>query len=650
MVVVHHPKMNRPASAAAGVTSKAAAALLNLLLVGFSFASAQNLPAASPADPRKIELFADGFFAERMKQLHIPGVVFIVIDDSRIVFAKGYGYADLESRTPVSTDGTLFRVGSISKLFTATAALQLVERGALDLNKDVNQYLSLFKLESSFPRPVTVANLLTHTGGFGEQFIGKAARTPSELIPLGPYLARRMPGRVMPPGEFVSYSNHGYALLGYLVEVVSQVPFAQYIDDNILRPLGMHRSSFQQPPPAHLARDVAQGYVFENGSYRPVPLDYLNDAPAGSLITTATDIARFMIAHLRSDRALGETTANQMHRRQFTAHPGLPGVCYGFWEQFQNNRRAISHDGGWTGFYSLLFLLPDEKRGFFVAANSLDLQNPSQQAFGEDLIHEFVDRYYPVREKPAPPKPLTDSSKRTRRLVGSYRSRIPPQHTFEKIISLFTQARVTLSDDGSLTVSSLFSGPTKWVEIEPGLFQRVGAEEHMAFRADENGQITHMLRPEALEKLPWYASTVVQSGLIAFFLLVFLSPLVIWPGGDLLRRLSKVPRLQAPLGRPGRRLAALVCSGNLLFLIGFSLLLQSYPTLIWYGVPAKVTALLLIPILTTALTLGLPIFAATAWKNKSLSILGRLHYSLITLAAVLFIPFLIYWNLFGLHY
>jgi CubicO group peptidase (beta-lactamase class C family) len=204
----------------------------------------------------------------------------------------------------------------------------------------------------------------------------------------------------MPPGEFISYSNHGYTLLGYIVELISGIPFDQYVDQNVLKPLGMTRSSFHQPPRSNLLSEMAVGYVFRDGIYQPVPLDYVNDAPAGAL-TTATDMARFMIVHLEDGR-LGDirvmdgATTAEMHRQHFTPHPKLPGICYGLWEYFANNQRAIQHDGGWTGFYSLLFLLPEHHLGFFVASNSLDLQDSSQQSLGEELTRRFLNRYYPA--------------------------------------------------------------------------------------------------------------------------------------------------------------------------------------------------------------------------------------------------------------
>ena len=174
------------------------------------------------------------------------GAVFLLVKDGRVFFARGYGYSDLMKRTAVDPAKTVFRVGSVSKLFTATAVLQLAERGEVDLHTDVNRYLKTFQLEENFPAPVTLANLLTHTGGFDDRAIGIAARNAQDQAPLGEYLARSMPPRVRPPGEMYNYSSHGIALAGYIVETVSGQPFGEYVEKNILEPLEMRQSSFSR--------------------------------------------------------------------------------------------------------------------------------------------------------------------------------------------------------------------------------------------------------------------------------------------------------------------------------------------------------------------------------------------------------------------
>lgn len=604
---------------------------------------------------KELGAFVDQRFADEMERLHLPGAVFVLVKDGQVFFKKGYGYADLDRKKPVLPDETIFRVGSVTKLFTATAVMQLGESGKLNFNDDVNRYLQLFKLESSFGKPVTIDNLLTHTAGFDEQFIGKGARSGAEIVPLGPYLAKRMPPRIMPPGEFISYSNHGYALLGYVVELISGLPFDEYVERQVLKPLGMMRSSARQPLPSDLLRDLAVGYVYRNGAYQAAPLDYFNDAPAGSLVSTGSDMARFMIAHLEGGRLgdariLNQRSVGEMHRQHFTAHPKLPGVCYGFWEYLANKQRAISHDGGWTGFYSLLFLLPEQHVGFFLATNSLDLQNPSQQDLGEEFIHKFLDRYYPsFGSSPPPQVPGGLREQGADRFTGDYCGRIPPRHTFEKIITLFTQTHVRSGGDGALTVSAPFSDPNNWVHIEPLLFEKTDGRDYMAFRQDEKGQIRHIFTPEVAFRVPWYEAGEVQLGLIALFLLSFLSTLV-WPLAYLRRIMTKRMLADVREARLARVLAVLTGTLNVGFLVGFALALQTYPDLVWYGVPAKLTLLLLIPCLTTTLTLGLLVSMWLAWKNRYWSFLHRCHYSVVTLLSVGFVGFLLHWNLLGFHY
>lgn len=153
-------------------------------------------------DPEELEDFLDGVMSTQLEGHHIPGATVAVIKDGELFFAKGYGYADLKNREPVVADETLFRVGSVGKPFTATAVMQLVEEGKLDLNADVNTYLKDFKIPVTYPQPITLHHLLTHTAGFEDRYKGIKARNASEMRPLGKFLAEDMPARVRPPGEF----------------------------------------------------------------------------------------------------------------------------------------------------------------------------------------------------------------------------------------------------------------------------------------------------------------------------------------------------------------------------------------------------------------------------------------------------------------
>jgi CubicO group peptidase (beta-lactamase class C family) len=610
-----------------------------------------------PTDPQELEAFLDAFFAEQMEAVHIPGAVFILVKDGETFFTKGYGLADLESQRPVIPDETLFRVGSISKLFTATAIMQLVEQGRLNLDQDVNNYLDDFQLPDDYPNPVTVANLLTHTGGFDERLTGTGVRNPSELTPLGQYLADNMPPRVMPPDDTISYSNHGYALAGYLVEEISGMSFDQYIEENVLRPLDMNHSGFRQPLRPDLASDLAVGYVYTT-DYQVMPVEYLNIAPAGSLYATATDMAHFMMAHLQNGRyedtrILEAETAQEMHQQQFTHHPQLAGWTYGFHEHIENGQRAIAHGGDVTGFSSLLFLLPEQNLGFFVSFNAsvsvlFGLGDPR-----EELVSQFLDRYYPVPEETVSHQPSAD----VQRLTGNYRMNRYARTTLEKGLPPIPmlQWRVTANDDGTLTLKHPLNilETSLWVEAGSLLFQEVDGDGYVAFREDEKGRITHMFMsfmvPMAFEKVSWYETDAFQLILIGFFVLAFLSVLA-WPVDSLIRRLRKRPAQPSRPALWARYLAGLVSALNLVFVVGLVVRLGQVLSGVFYRTPTYFVALLVIPLLTAILTVGLVVFTVLAWRDDYWSVLGRLHYSLIAVAALVFIWCVNYWNLLGFRF
>ena len=646
---------------AGNAVRKLFAVLIGLILIGFLWAVpcfAQELPSSPQGltDPQELEAFLDDFFAKEMAKEHVPGAAVALVKDGKIFFSKGYGYADLEKKIPVVPDKTLFRVGSISKLFTTTAVLQLVEQGKLKLDDDVNKYLKRFQVKNTYPKPVTVANLLTHTDGFDSGWgIGAFARRASEMTPLGDFLAKRLPSRILPPGEIFLYSDVGMNLAGYLVEEISGVPFAQYIEQNILQPLDMRRSSFFQPLPPQLASDLAVGYKYKNGTYERRPFAFSNTAPGNGMIATVTDIAHFALAHLQNGRygtarILNESTVRDMHRRQFTHHLSMIGSGYGFYEDLINNKLVILHNGRQNGYTSKLVLLPDHNLGLIVTCNN----NPTP--LNDELINKFLERYYPVKEKPAPPSQVRPSSQELiQKLSGTYRYNRYPHHTLEKLAAVFGEAPeipVIAGKDGTL---SIYVPQNKAVEVEPLFFRTLSSDTSMTFRQDERGRITYMFLGDsafgALEKLAWYETKDFQVKLVVFCTLVFFCACVVGSMGWLIRRTRKPLSKTSKMARLAQFLAVLVSALNLIFLIGLGLVVLN--TDFWeffFGVPPAAIALLFIPPLTTGLTLGLFVFTVLAWKNQYWSAIKRVQYSLITLAALGFISFLNYWNLLGFRF
>jgi len=219
-----------------------------------------------------LEPFLDGLMPAQIERENIAGAVVSVVKDGKLLFAKGYGYADMEKHRPVTADARLFRPGSISKLFTWTAVMQLVERGKLDLDKDVNTYID-FTIPPDFGKPITLRNIMTHTSGLEETVRDLFVADAQHLTPIDQYLKQHLPQRIFPPFVVPAYSNYATSLAGYIVQRVSGKPFEQYIADNIFAPLEMKHTTFVQPLPFELGPLMSSGY--RKDSYKPKPFEFV---------------------------------------------------------------------------------------------------------------------------------------------------------------------------------------------------------------------------------------------------------------------------------------------------------------------------------------------------------------------------------------
>lgn len=623
-----------------------------------SFAAPRQVD--GPNDPDELESFLDAFFAEKMEELHIPGAAFVMVKDGEVFFDKGYGFADLENQIPVSPEHTIFRVASVSKLFTATAAMQLVEQGLLDLDTDINQYLTNFQITDTYLQPITLAQLLTHTAGFEDRYISTSVTSEDDLLPMEAFLADYAVARVNPPGAVHSYSNYSFTMAGYLVEVASGMPFAQYVEKNILAPLGMENTTFFQPLPENLSPDLAVGYSFDQDDYIPDSFIYLQGPPEGALSATVLDMSRFMIAHLQDGRyqdlkILAEGTAQEMHQQQFTHHPDLPGMTYGFKERFINGLRVIGHGGDIHTYSSQMILMPGEDIGIYVSYNI------SNDAFRNDLVTAFFDHYYPSDTENSPIERITLAPEELERFKGAYRWLRYPQSTIGKARTLppgpFNWV-VQANEDGTLSFAP-FGIPAEWryAPVEPLVFKQVSGEpvdigglkidpgDTLVFREDQKGQITFAfiaLQNVAMEKLSWYEGSEVQLGTFGTLLIIFLSAIIFWPLGSVINRIRK--KSPIPESKRARWLAGMISFLNLVF--SGIIVISMGPQFI-FGVPTIVKITLVIPIITTIMTLYMLYVNVQVWRDNYWSFLGKVHYLLITLAALVFIWWANYWNILG---
>ena len=614
--------------------------------------SASGATAAVPqpaglTDRAELEAFIDGMMAAHFPSRHIPAATIAVVKDGALFFAKGYGFADREKRIPVDPATTLIRPGSISKLFTWTAVMQLVEQGKLDLDADVNSYLKTFKIPATFPEPITMRHLLTHTPGFEDQGLGLFARDSAELKPLRESLAAKIPARVRPAGSLSSYSNYGTALAGLIVEEVSGIPFDDYVEQNILKPLGMDHSTFREPLPAELAPDMAVGYQWKKGRFEPGKFELIgNYGPAGSLSATATDMAKFMIAHLQLGR-LGETrilkeeTARRMHSRLYGLDPRLPGMAHGFYEMEAHGVRGIGHGGDTMLFHSELLLLPEHNVGLFVSYGSSGLP-------GYDLLPAFIGRYFAAPD-PAPPEPPAGFEERTKRVAGVYRFTRHNYTSIEKAFALPSVVSVAAGPKGTITTSIQgFGEPWVWREVAPNYYGQIDGTMRLVFREAADGSITNMyfsLLPfMPCYRVAWYATPTVNYVLLGATLFLCISTLVSFC-------YHRKGRKQDPtLARWCARTAAAVSVMTICAVGGVVAVIAAASEELAYGLPKPLIAILGLVLLTTILTPILVALTGLAWRDRWWTTFRRIHVSAFALAAAGMVWFYAYWNLLGWQY
>jgi len=529
-------------------------------------------PSAHELTADDLSSFLDGIMKIELERDDIAGGVISVVKDGNVLFEKGYGYADAAKKKPVSPEETLFRPGSVSKLFTGTAVMQLVEQGKLDLDRDVNDYLD-FKIPSTYPQPITLRNLLTHTAGFEEVAEGLFSPTP---VSLGQYLKTHIPVRIFPPGTMGAYSNYGVALAGYCVQRVSGEPFDQYVAKHIFEPLGMTHSTFTEPLPPSFAPLMSAGYQLASAS--PRPFEIIPASPAGGLSASGDDMARFMIAHLQDGRygnaqILRPETARTMHSRQYAGAPELEGIGINFFEESRNGHHIIGHGGDSGFFHSHLHLILDANVGFFISLNSAGRDGFD---FREAIWNQFLDRYFPNQPSVEPTLATAPADGRT--LTGYYETSRRGETTFLRLAYLFGEASVTEKPDGTIIVNRVkgFNGQSlQWREIGPHLYERVGDQGHIEFKQGASGPMLLLtdMAPFAAERVAWYESQPFLLICLVSALLIFPGTVLLWLVGALVRRHYGRPLVLGLAQRRLRLLVRLICVWDVVVVAGWALLL-----------------------------------------------------------------------------
>ena len=593
--------------------------------------------ASARLTPEALRTFFDATLTEQLAEEHLVGATVAVVQGDALLFAQGYGYADLEAARPVEAGRTLFYIGSDGKLFTWTAVMQLAEQGKLDLHADVNAYLD-FKIPATFAEPVTLHHLMTHTGGFEEQLEALFVADEADVRPLREFLVRTLPRRVYPPGVVFAYSNYGTALAGYIIERVSGERYADYITAHVLQPLGMTRSAATQPLSASLAPDVALGYHYRNGSYDALAFEWVAAPPCAIVRSTATDIAHFMSAHLNGGCVEGACilqagTLDEMHRQQFTHHPALAGMAYGFVESRFNGQRVLWHLGESARFVTLLALLPETGVGVFVSYNTPPVD-------GRAILFRFLDAFYPVERAPVEPQPAPDWATRAAVVGGTYIPARSAHSSAQKLVTWLEALPVNVAAEGDVAL-----GPQRYVETAPWLFQQRDGDRALTFRQEDN-RTWLFWGPFAYFKLRWYETPLLHLGLWATSALLFAGGWIGWPIAAWRNRRCGRPA-EARLARQVR-LARWLAAGLGLLVYGllawFTVLMLAFGG--DYVYPAATIAFLTRLLwLAVPLTLAVVFLAARAWFRREMAWGWRVHYSLIALASAALLWSLHFWNL-----
>lgn len=500
-------------------------------------------PVAPQLTRADVESWVDGFLPYALQKGNVAGAVVVVVKDGDILLKKGYGYADVKAKTPVDPDATLFRPGSVSKLFTWTAVMQLVEQGKLDLDRDVNDYLD-FKIPSGFGRPITLRNIMTHTPGFEEVEKNLFSNDSTSVAPMDAFLKAWTPERVFPPGQVPAYSNYATAVAGYIVQRVSGEPFDDYIDRHIFAPLGIEHSTFRQPLPPALKAGMAKGYVVATDE--PKPFEIVIPAPAGSLAATGADMGRFMIAHLQNGRygdatILQPETAKMMHGTALTILPAVNRMVLGFYETNRNGHRAIAHGGDTYVFHSDLHLFIDDGVGIFISMNSAGKEGATGAIRGA-FFEQFADRYLPGEEAGGQVDgPTADAH--ARMMAGIYENSRGAQSSFLRVLGLMGPVKVAVNPDTTISVpllTALNGEPKRWRETSPFVWREVDGKNVLAAKV-ENGRVVMFSGDEISPFMmflptPWWRSPGWLTPLAGASVAALVLMLILWPVAALVRR------------------------------------------------------------------------------------------------------------------
>jgi len=464
------------------------AVLLGLSVQSAALAAPTTSPPVKTFDRVRLEGVVDGLMAEGMGDFNVAGATVTVVQDGQTLLAKGYGEARLTpTPRPVDAD-TLFQVASISKTLVYIAAMQLVEAGKLKMDDPINAHLpkDLAIPDQGFHTPIRIRDLFAHTAGFEDLALGHLfAGDPNKLLTLEAYLKAHRPRRVREPGVLPSYSNYSLALMGEIIAHESGMGFEDYMEQKVLRPLGMPRASYRdayspkiaearglvRPLNPDIAANATQQLAGGPGDWHVAGAEYTTQiAPAGGLKAGATDMSAYLAALMDPQRmeALGVLKADTFRRMIATSAVDLPvAVRHGFIPyRFPGQYQGFGHNGAMAFGASDLVVVPELKLGVFVSTNTR-----GGFAFAYNVVARMIDAMAPRADLPAIRTPET--ARAAASLAGTWlvtrRAWSPSERAINGPIT--ATRTITARPNGDLAVGGLIGPPTLYMPLGGGIWR-----------------------------------------------------------------------------------------------------------------------------------------------------------------------------------
>jgi len=510
--------------------------MISLLCGGGSTAMAQTTPTGVSLND--IESIVDGVMDGRIGTI-APGASVVIVKDGEIIFCKGYGVSDIDAGTLVTGTETVFEIGSITKLFTWTALMQLVEEGKVNLEDDIREYIGYDRLDLAFEKPIRVVDLMNHTAGFEENISEMMTFDKEKLIPLEDWISRNhQPKQVYEPGSTIAYSNFGTSIAGYIVQLQSGMKWEDYFQERIFAPLDMNMSTAYSDyyHLLHILANKSKGYDPAENGFVLLSENYITDGPAGSIMATAEDMGRFMIAHMNYDETAQYSlfssgdTAREMHTDSFLTPSTMPANAHGFWTREESGVRLLEHGGNTTNFTALLSIVPEENFGICVLTNvngeSDGMRTDILAALSAGFNHEAT---------------VNTGINRSVDLSGDYAAARTIQSSFLSIVYLIPEG-ITVKDLGNGEIEVQMVGVEerlRYAETEPFVFERTestpsavdrmgAAMTHLQFITDDSGAV-RIVRTGNIGDyidLSLHKNAALNRGIVIFCVVVFALSLV----------------------------------------------------------------------------------------------------------------------------